>query len=85
MIERAFVKNVRNCTTCRECIRPEKFKDRVELAKIKDRFEFHVESVGIYSPQDIVIEAINKLKEKAQYWLDVVEKENEGDDEEKRW
>lgn len=49
-IERAFVANVRNCTTCRECIRPEKFKDKIELAKIKDRFEFHVESVGIYKP-----------------------------------
>jgi DNA-directed RNA polymerase alpha subunit len=49
-LERAIVKNVRNCTTCRECIRPEKFKEKIELAKIKDRFEFHVESVGIYSP-----------------------------------
>jgi DNA-directed RNA polymerase alpha subunit len=50
LIERAFVKNVRNCTTCRECIRPEKFKDIIDLGKIKDRFEFHVESVGIYTP-----------------------------------
>jgi DNA-directed RNA polymerase I and III subunit RPAC1 len=44
------VANPRNCTTCRECIRPDKFKDKIEIAKIKDRFEFHVESVGIYKP-----------------------------------
>ena len=47
---KAVVGDVRKCTTCRECIRPDKFKDKIELAKIKDRFEFHVESVGIYRP-----------------------------------
>ena len=65
--------NSRKCTTCRECIRPDKFKDRVDLGKIKDRFEFHVESVGMYSPQDIVIEALKKLKEKVHFWLEVLE------------
>lgn len=65
--------NVRNCTTCRECIRPEKFRDRVDLGKIKDRFEFHVESVGILPPQILVIEALKKLKEKANYWLEVLD------------
>lgn len=49
-IERAFVADSRRCTTCRECIRPDKFKDKIDLGKLKDRFEFHVESVGIYSP-----------------------------------
>lgn len=48
--KRAIVGDVRKCTTCRECIRPDKFKDRVDLGKIKDRFEFHVESVGILPP-----------------------------------
>ena len=81
LIERSFVADVRNCTTCRECIRPEKFKDKIELGKIKDRFEFHVESVGIYKPQEIVVEALKKLKEKAQFWLDVLEQEHEGDEE----
>jgi DNA-directed RNA polymerase I and III subunit RPAC1 len=71
--KRAYVKDARRCTTCRECIRPDKFKDKVDLGKLKDRFEFHVESVGIYRPQDIVIEALKKLKEKAHYWLEVIE------------
>jgi DNA-directed RNA polymerase I and III subunit RPAC1 len=67
--KKAVVKDARACTTCRECIRHDQFKDKVDLGKIKDRFEFHVESVGMYSPQDLVLEAIKKLKEKAQYWL----------------
>ncbi len=69
----AVVKNSRNCTTCRECVRHEKFASRVEVAKIKDKFEFHVESVGMYKPQDIVIEAMKKLKEKAEFWIDVLD------------
>ena len=48
---KAVVKNSLACTTCRECIRDDYFNERVELAKIKDRFEFHVESVGVYSPE----------------------------------
>ena len=54
----------------------------MEVSKVKDRFEFHVESVGQYKPQDIVIEAIKKLKEKAEHWLEVLENQNEYEDEE---
>ena len=71
--KKAFVKDARKCTTCRECIRPDKFKDIVDLGKQKDRFEFHVESIGMYKPADLVIEALKKLKEKANHWLDVLE------------
>lgn len=71
--KRAFVADARKCTTCRECIRPEKFREVVDLGKQKDRFEFHVESVGIYKPAELVIEALKKLKEKAIHWLDVIE------------
>jgi len=46
----AVVADPRKCTTCRECIRHEKFADKVNLGKLKDVFEFHVESVGMYSP-----------------------------------
>ena len=55
---RAVVKDSLACTTCRECIRDEYFNERLELAKIKDRFEFHVESVGVYSPEQLVVEAL---------------------------
>ena len=39
MNTKAIVKNPRNCTTCRECIRYPPFKDIVDLGKIKDHFE----------------------------------------------
>ena len=68
----AVVKNSEACTTCRECVRHEKFADKVDLGKLKDSFEFHVESVGIYKPEEIVIEALQKLKEKAVFWYDQV-------------
>jgi len=29
----AYVKNSSKCTTCRECIRPEKFQNKVSLGK----------------------------------------------------
>jgi DNA-directed RNA polymerases I and III subunit RPAC1 len=70
---KAVVSDSRKCTTCRECVRHDKFKDKIEIAKIKDKFEFHVESVGMYAPQDIVIEAFKKLKEKANFWIDVLD------------
>ena len=68
----AIVKNSLACTTCRECVRHEKFADKVDLGKIKDSFEFHVESVGIYKPEEIVIESLMKLKEKAVFWYEQV-------------
>lgn len=74
--KRAVVGDARKCTTCRECIRPQKFAEAVDLGKQKDRFEFHVESLGVYSPADLVIEALKKLKEKAVHWLEVLEQES---------
>ena len=50
----AFVKDQRKCTTCRECLRHEPFASKIDLGKRKDVIEFHVESVGMFKPQDIV-------------------------------
>ena len=63
------------CTTCRNCIRDERFTNKIDLGKRKEEFEFHVESVGIYTPDELVIEALAKLKEKAVFWYDQVSKE----------
>ena len=60
----AEVGNVRECTSCRECIRPKKFKDCIELGKIADHYEFHIESVGMYKPESIFFRAIDVLKQK---------------------
>ena len=74
--KKAVVGDARKCTTCRECIRPAKFQDIVDLGKQKDRFEFHVETVGQYRPEELVVEALKKLKEKATHWLEVLEQES---------
>ncbi len=66
------VGNVRNCTSCRECIRQEKFKDLIELGKIADHYEFHIESVGMYKPESIFLRAINVLKEKIKVWHELL-------------
>jgi len=69
----AVVGDARKCTTCRECMRNEKFADIVDIGKIKDAFEFHVESVGIYPPERLVFEALKILKEKAVHWIEVLD------------
>jgi DNA-directed RNA polymerase I and III subunit RPAC1 len=75
-VKKAKVGDARKCTTCRECIRPAKFADVVDLGKWKDRFEFHVETVGHYRPEELVIEALKKLKEKTVHWLEVIQQES---------
>ncbi len=65
---KAEVGNVRECTSCRECIRAEKFKESIELGKIADHYEFHIESVGMYKPESIFFRAIEVLKEKINIW-----------------
>jgi hypothetical protein len=40
-------------------------------------FEFHVESLGNYKPENLVIEALSKLKEKSIHWLEVLKQEEQ--------
>lgn len=62
------VGNIRDCTSCRECIRHEKYNNIIELGKIADHYEFHIESVGMYKPESIFFRAIEVLKEKINFW-----------------
>lgn len=62
----AVVARPRDCTMCRECIRHEGWNERVQLRRKADHFLFSVESTGCLSPEDIVVEAIGVLKDKAQ-------------------
>ena len=73
---KAEVGNVRECTSCRECIRQEKFKDFIELGKIADHYEFHIESVGMYKPEIIFFRAIDVLKEKIKICHDILNEKN---------
>jgi DNA-directed RNA polymerase I and III subunit RPAC1 len=65
----AVVGDADKCTMCRECVRSEKFADIVDLGKILDAFEFHVETVGVKSPESLVTEALSILKKKAVKWI----------------
>jgi len=75
----AKVVDSRACNTCRECIKSDKFLDKIDLGKKKDVFEFHVEAVGQVSPQDIVFQSLQILKEKANKWMDIVKAEEQDD------
>lgn len=58
-------------------MRHDKFAELVDLGKIKSSFEFHVESVGMYKPEDLVVEALRKLKHKAIFWLEVLQQQQD--------
>lgn len=54
----AVVKRPRDCSMCRECIREEGWEENIKLSRIKDHFIFSIESVGIYSPEEIFRESL---------------------------
>lgn len=67
---KAVVKNVRNCTMCRECIRDEHgLKDKVELGKKRNYFIFTVESVGQIPAITIFRESLTMLIKKTNDYL----------------
>ena len=72
----AEVGNIRECTSCRECIRQDKYKDFIELGKIADHYEFHIESVGMYTPESIFFRAINVLKNKIKIWHELLKEKS---------
>lgn len=62
----AVVAQPRNCTMCRECVREAGWEERVELGRVRDHFIFTVESTGIYTPAELVREAVAVLKAKCE-------------------
>ncbi|PFH36850.1 DNA-directed RNA polymerase I RPAC1 [Besnoitia besnoiti] len=67
----AYARYPRNCTTCRACI--ERFPNKVELRKIKDRFIFSVESSGAVPAPLLFKMAIEILKEKALTFRQIID------------
>jgi len=55
---KAYVKNQRNCTMCRECIREDGWDKRIKLLRVKDHFIFSIESTGILPPNVLFEEAV---------------------------
>lgn len=83
----AKVARPRDCTMCRECIRPQtstaedevqesgsgELSDLVELRRGANHFLFSIESSGCIPPVTIVREAISILKEKAVLFLSLID------------
>lgn len=57
------------CTMCRECIRQDKFNDKIFLGKRRQDYKFIIESVGVLEPQVIFAEAFKALKQKCDHYL----------------
>ncbi|KAJ4755134.1 DNA-directed RNA polymerase family protein [Rhynchospora pubera] len=62
---RAFVKNPRACTLCRECLRGVS-EDPVELRRVRDHFIFTIESAAAVPPEVLFTEAVKILEEKCE-------------------
>ncbi|PNS20398.1 DNA-directed RNA polymerases I and III subunit RPAC1 [Sphaceloma murrayae] len=63
--KKAVVKNTMKDTVSRECLRHDEFKDKVQLGRIRDHFIFSVESTGQFESDEIFLESVRILKEKA--------------------
>ncbi len=60
----AVVRNPRNDTVSRECLRHDEFKNKVRLGRKRDHFIFNVESTGSLASDELVLKSIAILKEK---------------------
>jgi len=69
----AVVARPRDCTMCRECIRKDGWSESVILRRKADHFIFSVESVGQIRPEEVVEEAINILKAKANKFYNLAD------------
>ncbi|MBW0536126.1 hypothetical protein O181_075841 [Austropuccinia psidii MF-1] len=63
-IKECRVKNPRKDTVSREALRHPEFEGKVSLGRVRDHFIFNVESTGVYSPEEIPLEACSVLLEK---------------------
>ena len=66
---RAVVARPRDCTTCRECLRPAGWGDRVALSRVMGHYIFSVESTGGLDARVLVSEALKVLEKKARSLL----------------
>ncbi|CAG8970682.1 hypothetical protein HYALB_00003437 [Hymenoscyphus albidus] len=64
--KRAVVVNAMKDTVSRECLRHDEFKDKVRLGRIRDHFIFSVESVGQWNSDELFLESVALLRNKAE-------------------
>ena len=65
----ADIEDVWDCTMCRECLREDKFNDKIFLGKKRQHYKFTIESLGVIKPQKILIKAFDILNEKCDHYL----------------
>lgn len=63
--KKAVVKNTFKDTVSRECLRHPEFEGKVKLGRVRDHFIFMVESTGQYQSDELFLESVRILKEKA--------------------
>lgn len=63
------IENIYNCTMCRECIRPDKFNELIELGKERNRYIFTIESVGVIPPEKLFLDALQIVRNKVMHYL----------------
>lgn len=67
--EEADIEDIYACTMCRECIRPDKFNEKIELGKERKKYIFTIESVGVIRPERLFLDALQVIRNKAQHYL----------------
>lgn len=67
--EEAEIEDIYKCTMCRECIRPDKFNEKIVLGKERKRYIFTIESVGVIRPEKLFLDALQVVKDKAHHYL----------------
>lgn len=65
--EQAFVADARKDTVSREVLRHEEFEGKVKLGRKRSHFIFNVESTGAIPPQEIFLQSVRILRNKAEY------------------
>lgn len=63
--KKAVVLDTMKDTVSRECLRHDEFKEKVVLGRFRDHFIFSVESSGQFPSDELFIDSVKALKEKA--------------------
>lgn len=64
--KKAVVKDPMKDTVSRECLRHDEFKDKVQLGRVRDHFIFSVESSGQFPSDELFVDSVKTLKDKAE-------------------
>lgn len=67
--EEIEIEDIYNCTMCRECLRPDKFNEKLELGKEKRKYIFTIESVGVIKPEKLFLDALQVVRSKVQHYI----------------